>query len=237
MTWAGEAAPLVNGMAACAGAALGTTIGLRGLHESIRTGVMQAVALAVVAIGLTMTLGGSPSPLVLVAAMVVGTLVGESLRIEERLDHGAERLRARFSAEDGFTQGFTLATLIFCVGPLSILGALASGLRDQGGLLYAKSLLDGVTALFLATTFGWGVALAGVAVFVYEGLIALGASALAGVLTPVVITGLTQAGGLLVVAIGINILLGSRIRVANMLPALVFGALFAYLNARLGLRV
>lgn len=236
MTWAGELAPLVNGAAAFAGAAIGA-VGLRGLRESMRTGVMQAVALAVVAIGLTMALGDHPNPLVLVAAMVVGTLVGEALRIEELLDLGAERLRNRLAAEEGFAQGFTLATLIFCVGPLAILGALASGLRDQGGLLYAKSLLDGVTAFFLATTFGWGVAFAGVAVFVYEGLIALGASALAGALTPVVITGLTQVGGLLVVGIGLNILLGTKIRVGNMLPALVFGALFAYLNLHMGLKV
>lgn len=236
MTWAGEVAPLVNGACAFTGAALGT-MGLKGLSESVRTGVMQAVALAVVAIGLTMALGNHPNPLVLVAAMVVGTLAGEALRIEERLDRGAERLKTRLAAQDGFAQGFTLATLIFCVGPLAILGALASGLRDEGGLLYAKSLLDGVTAFFLATTFGWGVAFAGVAVFVYEGLIALGSSALTGVLTHTVITGLTQVGGLLVVGIGVNILLGTRIRVANMLPALVFGAFFAYLDLRLGLKV
>lgn len=132
-------------------------------------------------------------------------------------------------------QGLVLATLIFCVGPMAVVGALDSGLRGQGGLLFAKSLLDGVTALFLASSFGWGVVVAAVPVWLYEGGIALGASALASVLSAPVVDGMTRPGGLLVVGIGLNVLLGTRLRVANMLPALVYGALLAGIKARYGL--
>ena len=236
--WAGELAPAVNGAAVVAGASLGA-LGLRGLPENVRTAVMQAVALAVVAIGLDMSLGPGQhlDPLLLVAAMVVGTFVGQLLQVEERLESGAERLRRRMGGTGGFVEGLVLATLVFCVGPLAVVGALDSGLRGQGGLLFAKSLLDGVTALFFASTFGWAVVLAAVPVWLYEGAIALGAGALAPILSAPVISGMSQTGGLLVVGIGVNVLLGAKLKVGNMLPALVFGAVFAGLKAHFGLPV
>lgn len=233
-----ETAPLVNGLAVVVGAGVGA-LGLRGLSESLRTAVLQAVSLAVVAIGLDMTLGGGRhlDPLLLVASMVAGALSGQALRLEERIEAGAERLRARVGGSGRFVEGLVLATLVFCVGPLAVVGALDSGLRGQGALLFAKSLLDGVTGLFLASTFGWGVIVAAVPVVVYEGGIALGAGAIAPVLSAPVVAGMSQTGGLLVLAIGLNVLLGARLKVGNMLPALVFGAVFAGLKARYGLPV
>jgi len=233
---AGELAPAVNGAAVVVGAGVGA-LGLRGLPESLRTAVMQAVSLAVVAIGLSMTLTPALDPLLLVAAMVLGALAGEALGLERRLDAAAERLSARVGGADGFVQGLVLATLIFCVGPMAVVGALDSGLRGQGGLLFAKSLLDGVTGLFLASSFGWGVILAALPVWLYEGGIALGAGALAGVLSGPVVTGMTETGGLLVVGIGVNVLLGARLRVGNMLPALVFGAVLAGIKSHFGLPI
>ncbi|MCL6595515.1 MAG: DUF554 domain-containing protein [Firmicutes bacterium] len=233
--WSGEVAPAVNGLAVVAGAGVGA-LGLRGLSDAAREAVLQAVALAVVAIGLDMVLAGrGPDPLLLVASMVLGGATGHLLALEERMERGAERLRERVGGGGGFVQGLVLATLIFCVGPMAVVGALDSGLRGQGGLLFAKSLLDGVTALFLASSFGWGVVVAAVPVWLYEGGIALGASALASVLSAPVVDGMTRPGGLLVVGIGLNVLLGTRLRVANMLPALVYGALLAGIKARYGL--
>jgi uncharacterized membrane protein YqgA involved in biofilm formation len=233
--WSGEVAPAVNGLAVVAGAGVGA-LGLRGLSDSARQAVLQAVALAVVAIGLDMVLAGrGPDPLLLVASMVLGGATGHLLALEERMERGAERLRERVGGGGGFVQGLVLATLIFCVGPMAVVGALDSGLRGEGGLLFAKSLLDGVTALFLASSFGWGVIVAAVPVWLYEGGIALGASALASVLSAPVVDGMTRPGGLLVVGIGLNVLLGTRLRVGNMLPALVYGALLAGIKARYGL--
>jgi uncharacterized membrane protein YqgA involved in biofilm formation len=234
----GELPPLVNGLAVVAGAGVGS-LGLRlgAKSQALRTASMQAVSLSVVAIGLRMTFSAPLDPLLVTASMVLGTLVGQGLSLEERLDEWSEQLRRRVGGQEGFAQGFTLATLIFCVGPMAILGALESGLRGQGGLLYAKSLLDGITGLFLATSFGWGVILAALPVWLYEGLLALGAAFLAPLLMPSAIQGLTQTGGLLVLGIGLNVLLSTRIRVASMLPALVFGAALSYLKVRYHLPV
>lgn len=227
----------MNGAAVVLGSAAGA-VARRGLSESMRVAVLQALSLAVIAIGLDMTFGsGRLDPLLLVASMVLGALVGAALRIEERLDHAAERLRQAVGQGGGFVEGLVLATLIFCVGPIAVVGALESGLRGEGALLFAKSLLDGVTALFLASTFGWGVIVAAVPVWLYEGGIALGARLVAPLLSTPVVDGLTASGGLLVVGIGVNVLLGQRLKVANMLPALVFGAVLAGLKARYGLPV
>jgi uncharacterized membrane protein YqgA involved in biofilm formation len=166
---------------------------------------------------------------------VFGAATGQALALEERLEAAAEGLKRRIGGQGGFVEGLVLATLIFCVGPMAVVGALDSGLRGQGALLFAKSLLDGVTALFLASSFGLAVALAAVPVWLYEGGIALGAGALAGVLSAPVIAGMTQTGGLLVLGIGLNVVLGAKLRVGNMLPALVFGAAFAAVKARWGL--
>lgn len=232
-----EVAPLVNGAAVVVGATAGA-LGGRALSGEMRSVVLQALALAVVAIGLDMTFGsGTLDPLLLVASMVLGAVTGQALRLEERLEHGAERLRGLVGQGGGFVEGLVLATLIFCVGPIAVIGALESGLRGQGALLFAKSLLDGVTALFLASTFGWGVLAAAAPVWLYEGGIALAARLVAPLLSTPVVDGLTASGGLLVVGIGVNVLLGTRLRVGNMLPAIVFGAVLAGLKARYGLPI
>lgn len=232
-----EAAPLVNGVAVVVGGALGA-MGRRALSESMRTAVLQGLSLAVVAIGLEMTLGGGRlDPLLLVASIVLGALVGQALAIEERLESGAERLRRAVGQDGGFVEGLVLATLIFCVGPIAVIGALESGLRGEGALLFAKSLLDGVTAMFLASSFGWGVLAAAAPVWLYEGGVALGARLVAPLLSTPVVDGLTVSGGLLVVGIGLNVLLGTKLKVGNLLPALVFGALLAGLKARYGLPI
>lgn len=232
-----EAAPLVNGAAVIVGAGAGA-LGRRGLSEAMRAVVLQALSLAVIAIGLEMTLGGGRvDPLLLVGAMVLGALTGQALRIEDRLDHAAERLRRAVGQEGGFVEGLVLATLIFCVGPIAVVGALESGLRGAGALLFAKSLLDGVTALFLASSFGWGVVVAAAPVWIYEGAIALGARLLAPLLSAPVVAGLTTTGGLLVVGIGVNVLLGTRLKVGNMLPAILYGAVLAGVKAHWGLGI
>jgi uncharacterized membrane protein YqgA involved in biofilm formation len=233
--WQGELAPAVNAVAAAVGAGLGA-VGLRGLTDTHRTTVLQGVSLAVLALGASMTLSGTANPLLWVASMVLGGVTGQLLRLEERLDAASARLQRRFAQGSGaedrdrFAQGFVLATLVFCVGPLAILGALRSGLDGDGSLLYAKSLLDGVTGLFLASAMGWGVVLAAVPVLLYEGGIAVAAHLVAPLLPARGVAALTQVGGLLVTGIGLNLLLGTRIRVANLLPAVVWApALVAFL--------
>jgi uncharacterized membrane protein YqgA involved in biofilm formation len=227
--WHAELAPTVNAGAVALGSVLGAS-GLKGLGRELRGVVLQAVSLSVIALGASMTLGGRADPLLWVAATVLGGLAGQGLRLEERLEAVSRRLDPGADPGTGVppSQGFVLATLVFCVGPLAILGALRSGLSGNGGLLYAKSLLDGVTSLFLASSLGWGVLGSAVPVLVYEGGIALGARLVAPLLSPAAVTALTQVGGLLVVAIGLNMLLDAKIKVGNLLPALVWAVVFAW---------
>jgi uncharacterized membrane protein YqgA involved in biofilm formation len=122
-------------------------------------------------------------------------------------------------------EGFVLASLVACVGPLAVLGAFADGLRGDLGLLAVKSLLDGVAMLAFASTLGWGVAAAGLSVLVYQGGLTVLAAVLQQVMTPAVVAAMTAVGGMLVIAIGLRLLGLARIRVASLLPAVLLAPL------------
>jgi uncharacterized membrane protein YqgA involved in biofilm formation len=163
--------------------------------------------------------------------MAVGSGVGEWLDLERRLEGWTRRVEAMGA---GAPRAFVLSSLVFCVGPLAILGALQDGLRGQHALLFAKSLLDGVTGLLFASAMGPGVLLAAATVLVYQGLLALAASAAAGVFTPPAMAALAGVGGLLILAIGLNLCEVSRFRTANLLPALVLAVTAAAVGAARG---
>ncbi|HHY15107.1 MAG TPA: DUF554 domain-containing protein, partial [Firmicutes bacterium] len=126
-----------------------------------------------------------------------------------------------------FTQGFLTATLVFCVGAMAVIGGLNSGLMGDHQILYAKSILDGMLSIFFATALGIGVAFSALPVFLYQGSIALLATSLAPLLSPAVLAEITATGGILILAIGLNLLGLTKIRVGNMLPAVIFAALIA----------
>ncbi len=231
--WVREAGPLVNTAAALAGTLLGLM--LRRIPPALQEGVTKAMALAVIAIGLSLALAHL-DPVLLTASAVLGMLIGELTHIQEGFDRAGEWLkRILHSDESRFGEGAVLATVVWCVGPLAIIGAIDSGLRGQNAILDAKSVLDGVSAIFFASTLGIGVIVGVVALLFYEGGIALVATVAASLLTAAYISAISMVGGVIVLAIGVNMLGISRMKVANLLPALVVALVITWLKVALHL--
>lgn len=170
---------------------------------------------------------------VLLVSLGLGIALGVVLGIQSRLERAAERLLARFAASDGssrFAEGWLNASLLFCVGPMTILGSLQDGLTGDYRLIAIKSALDGVAALGFAATFGAGVLLSAASVLVVQGAITLGAGLLSGWFTPPVLSQCGAAGGVLVLCIGMTLTGLRKLPVADYLPVLLFAALLAWLT-------
>ncbi len=226
--WLRETGPLVNTAAALAGTLIGLV--LRRIPPALQEGVTRAMALAVIAIGLALAVAHL-DPVLLTASAVLGMVIGELTHIQEGFDRAGEWLkRLLHSDESRFGEGAVLATVVWCVGPLAIIGAIDSGLRGQNAILDAKSVLDGVSAIFFASTLGIGVLVGVVALLVYEGTIALLASLAAGALSAIYIASISAVGGLIVLAIGLNMLGLARLKVANLLPALLVALFISWLK-------
>ncbi|HDR17113.1 MAG TPA: DUF554 domain-containing protein [Desulfobacteraceae bacterium] len=215
----------VNAAAIVAGGGIGLVL-RGGIPSRYSTTVMQALSLAVMLIGVTNALKTQQILLVIIC-LAAGSVLGEWLRIEERLEGVGNWVQSRFAARgEGFSRGFVTTSLIYCVGALAIVGSLESGLAGDHRTLFAKSLLDGIASIVFASTMGSGVLLSSVSVFVYQGAITLSASFVSRSLTPEVIAEMSAVGGLLIAAIGFNMLEVKRIRVGNMLPAIFLPLLY-----------
>lgn len=221
---------VVNALAIVAGGLVGLCC-TRGIDDRFRQTVLQGLALCVLLIGAKSALAAD-NLLVLILSLVIGGVVGEGLAIEARLEALGRRIEARFaggSAGGGdFARGFVSASLVFCVGSMAVVGSLESGLAGNHRTLFAKAMIDGVAALIFASTLGRGVLFASVPVFLYQGAITLAAGLLRPLLSPAAVAEMSAVGGLLIVAIGANLLGIARIRVGNLLPA-VFLPLVAHL--------
>jgi len=219
---------LLGTLANVAAIALGTLLGLalkQRLPERINTIAMQGLGLVTVLIGIKMVTA-TENVLVVLVSMVIGGVIGELLQIEKRLDRFGSRIEARLSKEGGaFTKAFVTSTLLYCVGPLAILGALQDGLQGDYSILLTKSGLDGVASVAFASTLGVGVLFSTLPVALYQGGITVAASLLQPYLSSPIINAMTATGGLLILGIGLNILKISQIRVANLLPAILVAAI------------
>lgn len=213
-------AQVVNALAIAVGALVGNKL-RGGISERFRSILMQAMALAVMLIGIAGAVKTTDA-LIVVISLAIGALVGEGVNIEKRLEQVGDALKRRVKgAEASFTQGFVSASLIFCVGAMAIVGSLDAGLRGEYSTILTKSLIDGITATMLASTLGLGVIFSAVAVFVYQGAITLLAGLLQPLLTEAIITEMSAVGGLLIFAIGLNMQGITKIRVGNLLPAIL----------------
>lgn len=221
---------LINAAAVLAGTAAGTLLGGR-LPERIRETVMHGLGLFTLVLGLSQGLEAFRPPLsdvtrgavlIILGSVLVGGVLGELLRIERGLDRAGEALKARFGrGQARFTEGFVVASLVFCVGPLTILGSIQDGLTGDYQLLAIKSLLDGFGALAFASALGWGVGFSVITILVYQGALSLSATALAGAFSDAMIAAMSAVGGTLIIGIGLRLLSLRDVRVANLLPALV----------------
>jgi uncharacterized membrane protein YqgA involved in biofilm formation len=222
---------VVNVGTVLAGTAGGMLVGAR-LPERIRTTVLQAVGLVVVVIGID-NAQVSRNIVFPLAALVIGGAVGEALSLEEALERFGEWVRRRVRTESSrFVEGFVTASLIFCVGPLTILGSLQDGLGRGADAIFVKAALDGTVAVVLASTLGIGVGLSALTVLVVQGGITLGAGALDNVLTRRMVDELTATGGVMIIGLGIRLLDLRRIRVASLLPALLVAPVLVGIFAR-----
>lgn len=212
---------------------LGGTLGLlfKGkIPKSIAENIIRAIGLCVCIIGISGALKGDW--ILLAISLALGSLVGELLRIEDGLNYLGIWLQNKLSRKDkdsAFAEGFVAATLLFCVGAMSVVGSIESGLNNNRSIIFTKSILDGVSAMVLASSFGLGVLFSAGAIFVYQGSIELFAGYLQNVLTEVLITQISAAGSVMILGIGLNMVLNAKIKVANLLPGLLFAAGYYYL--------
>jgi uncharacterized membrane protein YqgA involved in biofilm formation len=224
---------IVNVVAVLAGTAVGLLIGGR-LPERLRTTVLDAIGLLTICVGVAGFLE-TRNAVFVVFALVIGTLLGELLDIEGRLDAVGERLKRRAAREgdDRFVLGFVTASLTFCVGALTIVGSLRDGISGDNQLLIVKSALDGVVAVVYSAAFGWGVAFSALTVLVVQGgFTLLGVFAGDAFLTTRMVAELEATGGVLIAGIGLRLLELRPVRVASMLPALVVAPVLVALFAR-----
>ena len=202
---------------------IGSLVGLLfkgSIPEKYSQTIMHAIGLAVILIGLKTALK-TDAILMVIISLVVGSLLGELLRIEDRLDKLGNWIGRRLSKDsEGISKGFVNASLLYCVGAMAIIGSMESGLTGNHQTLFAKSMLDGIGSILFASTMGIGVLFSSVSVFVYQGLITVTAASVKPFLLPGVVSQMSAVGGLLIVAIGLGLLEIKKIKIGNMLPAI-----------------
>ncbi|BDG10858.1 DUF554 domain-containing protein [Anaeromyxobacter paludicola] len=226
----------VNVATVAGGTALGLLVGAR-LPEKMGRTLMQVLGLVTAYVGLSMA--GSlrsiesarlPGVMVALVGLALGGLVGEALGIEERLGSLGETLRRRFRGSGRFTEGFVTASLLFCVGPMAIVGSLQNGLSHKNAILVLKAALDGIASIALSGVYGIGVGFSALTVLALQGGLSLAAGALAASLpdpsTDPSVLVITGTGGLMIIGIGVNLMVAGlgvedrRVRVGALLPAL-----------------
>ncbi|MDQ0157757.1 DUF554 domain-containing protein [Robertmurraya andreesenii] len=220
---------MVNGLLIIIGTLLGKL--LHRIPEQMKGTVMHGIGLAVIVLGLQMGLK-SNNFLIVILSLVFGAVLGEYFDLEEKLNRLGNWLELKVgngSGQGSIAQGFVTATLIFVIGAMAIIGALDSGIRGDHDVLYTKAIIDGFTALILTTTLGIGVIFSAIPVILYEGIIAAFATQIDQLIPQALmdsfISEMTATGGVMIFAIGLNLIGLIKIRVANLLPGIVVTAI------------
>ncbi len=217
---------LINTGLVVLGSGLGVVIGDR-IPERMRVTLLQVIGLVTIALGVSDAIDTRNMVFPLIG-MAVGALIGELLAIEDRLERLGERLQRRFDCKSGadagersFVKGFVTASALYCIGPLTVLGAIEDASGETPQLYIIKGLLDGFVSIMFAAMYGIGVAFSALSVLVVQGSLTLGGTGLDAVLDDRMRTEMFAAGGLAVIGIGLNLLQITKIRLANLLPGLV----------------
>jgi uncharacterized membrane protein YqgA involved in biofilm formation len=226
---------LLNLATVLAGGLVGTFLGDR-LAPRLRENVVAGVGLFVVVMGVKFAID-TASLLYLLGAVLIGGIVGSLACIERRLNLLGAAIQRRFAAPGGsstIAEGFVTASIVFCVGPLTFLGAIRNGLSGDASLLAIKSVLDGFSAIAFAATLGWGVLLSLVVILVYQGGLAAGASVFASLLSEAQLREMNAVGGLLLLGVGLKLLKIRDVQVADYLPAIAVAPLLVAAVAAFG---
>jgi hypothetical protein len=211
---------LVNTGTVILGSLIGLAVGSR-LPEKVKQIVMNGLGLCTLLIGFKMAFKGEQI-LLIIGSLVLGGIIGEFLNIEGWLEKLGGKIKKRVKSESGnFVVGFVTASLVFCVGPMTVVGSIEDGIRGDASILYAKSILDGFASVAFASGLGVGVLFSAATVLVYQGLLTLLGQKLSFLLNQHVLNELTATGGLMIVGIGLLLLDIKKVRVGNFLPALV----------------
>lgn len=207
---------------------VGSLLGLlfkKGIPERVSGAVMAAIGLCTVYIGIDGVLEGS-NTIVLIVSMVIGTICGTLLNIDGGINRLGSFVERRLSRTDGKTsvaQGFMTASLLFCIGAMTIVGSINAGLSNDNKILLTKSLLDLISSCMLASSLGIGVLFSALFVLVYQGGLVLLAGLLQSVLTdPAIIAEITCAGSIMIIGLGLNMLGITKLKIADQLPAIIF---------------
>ncbi len=222
---------LVNAAAVIAGSGIGLAL-KSGIPAKYQHTIMQGMALAVGVIGLQMAFK-TQNILIVILGIAVGAIIGEALNIDAGLNKAGAWLSAKVGGEGqggqgNIGQGFVTASLVYCIGAMAVIGAIQDGLTGDTSTLYAKSLLDGITAVVFSSSLGLGVAFSSVSILIYQGSITLLAGFFSAVLSDRVIAELTATGGILIVGVSILMLEIKKIKLANLLPAIPAAAVIAH---------
>ncbi len=221
---------IVNVAAIVAGSLLGLLL-KRGLPQRVEETLMKVMGISVIVIGLNGVIGSmftvgadgglsSSGELLMLCSLVIGAVVGELLGIDDRLNRFGSYIEAKTKA-DGFSRGFVSASIIYCVGAMAIIGSLNDGLTGDSSVLLIKSALDGVNSIIFGASLGVGVAFSAIPVLVYQGGISLLAGVIAPLISDALLNNICAVGYVMVACIGLNVAGLSKIRVANLLPALL----------------
>lgn len=219
---------IVNSIAVIVGCLVGLVVKGR-LTEKISTTIMNGLALCTLYIGISGALNGGDT-LIMIISVAIGALLGEIIDIDKWLNKLGYYFESKFKGKKenniSIAEGFITSSLLFCVGAMAIVGSLESGLKGNHDTLFTKSILDGISSIIFTSSLGIGVIFSAVTVLVYQGAITLGAGLLSGVLSTTVITNMSAVGGLLIIGLGLNMLGITKVKIANLLPAIFLPILF-----------
>lgn len=216
---------ILNVVAIIVGGLLGAFL-KEGIKENHKDIIIGALGLSALVMGITSAIK-TENLILMIISLIVGSLLGESLDIEHRMDGIGEKLSKALGKEDSdISRGLVTSTLVFCIGAMAIMGPLEAGLNNDNSVLYVKAILDGITALIFASNLGIGVVFSAVPVFIYQSSITLLAFYIKDFISPDLILELSAVGGVLIMAIGLNLLDLKKMRVGNMLPSVLIPVLY-----------
>ena len=229
---------IINTLAVIVGGVLGLLL-KKGIPQRMQDILMQACGIATIFIGISGTLSKmlvvngdtieTQGTMLLIFSFVIGAGVGEWINLEEKMEHAGEKIKSLVKAKNDsqFVDGFVNVSLIICVGAMAIVGSIQDGISGDYSMLAAKAVLDLVIVMIFAATYGKGAIFSAVALFVYQGSITLIAALCGSFASEVLISDLSFVGSALIFCVGINVAFGKRIKVGNMLPALVVTAIYS----------
>ena len=228
---------LVNCAAVIVGGAIGV-IFKKGIKGSYTESINRSLGIAILIIGLNGVISNmfsvadgkisSSGELLLVAFLVLGTLIGEVLKLESRFGKFCEKIEKKFRA-GGFASGFINGTILFCVGAMAIIGSINDGLTGDSSVLFVKSALDFISAIIFGATLGYGVIFTFIPLLVYQGGITLLAGTLSGILQGELLSQVCMVGYAIIIAIGVNFIFGKKFNTLNMLPGILLPVAYHYI--------